>query len=72
MARRAMVHPGYVKSKNDGDIHWISGADLIRLYRLNPATTTVYTEGRMAGRDQADFDHYYPRFDGKYEEHRHG
>lgn len=66
MAKRAMVHPGKVKSKNDGDIHLVTGRDLIRLYRLNPATTVVYTEGRMEGRHQDDFDHYYPRFDGRY------
>lgn len=70
--KRAMVHPGKVKSKNDGDIHRISGTDLIKLYHLNPATTVVYTEGCMLGRRYDEFDHYYPRYDGKYEEHRHG
>lgn len=65
--KRAMVHPNKVKSKNDGDIHYITGAQLIRLYRLNPATTIVFTPGCMNGRDWDDFDHYYPRFDGRYD-----
>jgi hypothetical protein len=67
VVKRAMVHPGYVRSRNDGDIHWITGRDLITLYRLNPATTTVATADNQTGLRLDDYDHYYPRQDGNYE-----
>jgi hypothetical protein len=69
VVKRAMVHPGKVRSRNDGDIHWVTGRDLIALYRLNPATTVIATPDNQTGLRQDDFDHYYPRVDGKYEQH---
>jgi hypothetical protein len=68
VVKRAMVHPGYVKSQNDGDIHWITGHDLIALYRPNPHTTRIYTPSMGGVSEYADqYNHYYPRQDGNYE-----
>jgi len=36
MTFRYIVHPGYVRSKNDGDKHWIGFHEICRLYRVNP------------------------------------
>jgi hypothetical protein len=64
-----MVHPGKVMSRNDGDIHYVTGVQLIRLYGLNPHTTIIATPDNLTGQRQEDFNHYYPRVDGKYEQH---
>lgn len=43
-----LVLPDFVRSRSDGDKHWISGRDLIRLYDVNPAecmTINGFTHG---------------------------
>ncbi len=37
MTKRFAVYPGTVTSRSDGDKHRVSGAQLIRLYGVNPA-----------------------------------
>ena len=61
------VHPGSVLSKNDGDRQWVTGKQLIRLYRLNPATAVIVTEHTLLGRVEPDDRHFYVRYDGDYE-----
>lgn len=61
------VHPGWVVSRNDGDVHRITGGALIRLYRLNPATTVIVTESTLLGRADPSDRHFYPRTDGDYQ-----
>lgn len=57
-----IVHPGNVKSQNDGDIHFIGFHALCSLYGLNPHTTR---DGRTY-RSQVGDRNFYPRYDGKY------
>jgi hypothetical protein len=35
------VKPGYVKSKNDGDTHFINARQLMELYNVNPSECVV-------------------------------
>jgi hypothetical protein len=59
------VHPGSIRSKNDGDTHFISFNDLVRLYKLDPANcinantwkSPIYPEGAR---------HFFPNYDGNY------
>jgi hypothetical protein len=68
-----VVHPGFVRSQNDGDQHYISANELARLYMLEPGTWTVYQPPRAFDR-AANWrrDPYegmkaiFPRSDGKY------
>lgn len=59
------VHPGNVRSKTDGDVHYITARALVRLYELRPSEYIVWI-GRMYGVNRADYVHLYPRYDGKY------
>lgn len=36
-----LVCPGYTHSKNDGELHFISGQELIRLYKVNPRECVI-------------------------------
>lgn len=61
------VHPGYVKSKSDGDEHYITAEQLIRLYRVNPAECKII----LSSDDERGYDinkvkHLWPRNDGDY------
>jgi hypothetical protein len=63
------IHPGYVTSKNDGDLHYISTAQLVRLYRLRTSEYIVWDDKRpetYLGRNREDYVHLYPRYDGNY------
>lgn len=64
------VYPGYVRSRNDGDRHWVSGASLIRLYGLDPRSAVIVdlTAHGMLGRraDEPGDRHFHPRYDGAY------
>jgi hypothetical protein len=60
---RFLVCPGPVTSKNDGDKHYITAQQLIRLYRLRPGTFYVYEEGKEYALDLIQCG---PRYDGDY------
>ncbi len=51
--RRYLVLPGYVRSKQDEDWHYVSGSELIRLYRVNPAHCVI----ALADADEENFRH---------------
>jgi hypothetical protein len=60
--------PGPVVSKNDGQEHWISPAQLVWLYRVDPRECVVHPSG--AALDGWTWPEgaigLYPRFDGDY------
>jgi len=70
-----LICPGFVKSKNDGQIHYIGPMQLMRLYRVDPRECYIYepapwwpvsyyqmAEERFRGLLQLG-----PRYDGDYE-----
>lgn len=44
MAVRFLVIPGWVFSRNDGDKHWVSIGDLMKLHHVNPDECLVFNE----------------------------
>jgi hypothetical protein len=59
------LHPGEVVSVTDGDIHYISWVQLVRLYGLRPGEYVVWGKGMIEG----DFEeHLYPqRYASEYD-----
>lgn len=39
--KRYVIVPGYIKSKSDGDIHFIDAPTLIRLYKVDPKECVI-------------------------------
>ena len=65
------IHPGYIRSRIDGDIHWISATKLMQLYEVNPDECIVIYKNRpdlvrSIGLDLGKLIHLYPRYDGNY------
>lgn len=61
------VYPGEVKSISDGDIHYISGEQLIRLYDVNPSECKIILKPEdERGYDLTSVLCLYPRQDGNY------
>jgi hypothetical protein len=61
---RYVIHPGYVVSKNDGDVHYISYDTLIKLYKVNPDQCT--SRYRRDFFDKQGDIHLWPDYTGKY------
>jgi hypothetical protein len=61
-----IVHAGWVTSKTDGQRHWISGGELVRLYGLRTGTYDVDRGTTIMGRG-SQVVHLFPRYDGNYD-----
>lgn len=68
MARKYALHPGWVRSKTDGDEHYISTVQLARLYELRPSEYIVWGTASQYSLMYRwdDYIHLYPRYDGDY------
>ncbi len=38
-----VIHPGWIISKNDGDMHYLDGSNLMKLYRVHPSECIIAT-----------------------------
>lgn len=67
---RYILHPGYIKSKTDGEMHYIGAKELAHLYKVDIHKCRICdfkTPESMAGfRSLPDDIHCYPRYDGNY------
>lgn len=71
---KVFLHPGEVRSRKDGDRHFISGIELIRLYGVLP-TDEIKTFDRRDVTHSEEYQkmrgiyafHLYPDAEGKYE-----
>jgi len=63
--KRYLVVPGWVRSRVDGDRHWIGAERLMRLYGVDPAECVI-SRGGMVGRHELRL--LIPRADGRYRE----
>lgn len=61
---RYVLHPGDVLSKFDGQVHFISGVMLVRLYGV-PPEKCVYAN-RLGFKPLSSDVHLYPRYNGDY------
>lgn len=74
--KKFMVCPGHIKSKNDGDWHYIGAFQLMRLYGVNPKDCVV-AERDHPGRSWASVPRanatnlirLAPRYNGDYREY---
>lgn len=65
--KKYIMHPGWVLSHRDGDRHYVRGADLIRLYKLDPAECIVaWQPADLHGIDVNAYTHLYPDPSGRY------
>lgn len=58
------IHPGYVVSVHDSDLHYIGIAQLARLYNLGPGEYIVWDSQHpetFLGRNWYDYTHLYPQ-----------
>lgn len=63
------IHPGEVRAR-DGDVHFISYEQLIRLYGVHPTMCVKARDGwdrTYSPEFRQQFVHLYPREDGKYQ-----
>lgn len=63
------IHPGWVKSEFDGDFHYVTYAQLIRLCHVNPneCVRVEHDEFRKRGMcNLGELRHFYPSRDGLY------
>ena len=60
------VHPGEVVSAHDGQRHYISAGELVRLYELRGDEYVVWREPNSRGLNWGDFLHLYPSPSGRY------
>ena len=65
--KKFAIHPGYITSKNDGDRHFISYNQLIKLYGANPNECFEWVKGHADVKLWDDYIHLKPRFDGDYD-----
>ncbi len=73
-SRRYVLHPGTVESRNDGQRHYVSAAQLADLYKVSLRDCIIYPTGddtdsrfkRQAWRDPVGAVHLRPRYDGVY------
>ncbi len=68
-AKRFILHPGLVRSRVDGDTHFITAARLCELYGVHPnKCLAAYWScwDIYVARHFPDAVHLYPRTDGNY------
>ena len=64
--KKYIVYGGYVKSKNDGQIHYIDSLTVCRLYKVSPAECIFPDREIEASREHGKYKELYPRSDGEY------
>lgn len=62
---RYILHPGHVRSRADGDWHYIGVQQLLHLYRV-PRDAIVVVAGDLGFRDAPGDVHLHPRSSGNY------
>jgi len=69
MEKKYALHGGYVRSKIDGDEHYVSARQLVGLYELRMSECLVVEDERGSEPRLAwpqGLAHLYPRYDGNY------
>lgn len=61
-----VTQPGEIRSKNDGDVHFISHADLVRLYRVPPFKSWKWDGHTLRNTGTVYHVHLFPSYLGEY------
>lgn len=68
--KKYICYGGYLPSKNDNDMHYISAYKLAQLYRINPRNCLMIDywdkEEKTKGLDIGNRIELNPRYDGNY------
>lgn len=64
--KKYLICPGYVISKNDGDRHYISAHQLMRLYKVKPSECVISNDPDVPTSLLANLLPLRPRYDGDY------
>ena len=59
-----ILYPGEVYSVNDGQVHYVTGNQLMKLYGVSPKDCILYHDYMKFTNDMIPL---YPRSDGNYE-----
>jgi hypothetical protein len=62
-----VIHPGHVISKNDGERHYISAAQLMYFYKVRPGECVVDHYDNYIPFEGRELIHLYPKYNGDYE-----
>lgn len=65
--KKYLLHPGYVVSKTDGDIHYITSQMLMELYNVLPKDCVTYIPFRRYPNQDKLID-LYPMGSGEYKD----
>lgn len=67
MSKKYAVHPEKVKSKTDGQFHFISAHQLMKLFKVDPTDCVVcHRFHPVMGIKNSDYIHLSPQYDGNY------
>jgi hypothetical protein len=70
-----VVHPGPVRSQEDGEMHWVGFVRLAVLHGLDPSSGSVLDASlsgtqrmieRLNRHDEVEVRHWFPQADGQY------
>ena len=62
---KIFLHPGYIRSKNDGETHYISARQLAKLYNVNFKECIISSNNEIVStKDQL---HLFPLYHGDYD-----
>jgi hypothetical protein len=64
--KKYLVCPGRIRSRADGDLHFISARQLIHLYGVNPAECMIRRPGIVPQKELEGKVILAPRYDGDY------
>lgn len=65
--KKYLILPGFVKSRNDGQRHFISAGQLMRLYKVHPSECIVWTQEGAAEGYPEHLRRLAPRYSGDYQ-----
>jgi hypothetical protein len=66
---RYVLHPGYMRSRNDGDLHYITAGQLADLYHVDIRECRIQEQQDheiLGRREDPDLIHLYPNYSGNY------
>jgi hypothetical protein len=64
--KKYLICPGMVTSKRDGDKHYITADQLIRLYKVNPSECVVMPKNNKGYRPDDELIVLSPDYSGQY------
>ena len=64
--KKYLIIPGWVRSRNDEDKHWIGADKLMELYGVDPAECETLTMREFTHTPEHDLIPLAPRYSGNY------